>query len=158
MTPILLLGAGRMGGALIEGWGRAQAFDPRSLIIRDPFPGEAALNAAQSGARLNPPEAALGEARTVLMAVKPQSWRQAVADVAPQLLPDTVIVSIAAGVPTADLAQVFKGHPIARVMPTTGVAIAKGVPRSPREAIWPAPAPMPCSIRSPSPSILTTSP
>lgn len=38
MTPILMLGAGRMGGALIEGWGRAGAFKPADLILRDPHP------------------------------------------------------------------------------------------------------------------------
>ena len=36
MTPILLLGAGRMGGALISGWVRAGAFSPDQLMIRDP--------------------------------------------------------------------------------------------------------------------------
>jgi pyrroline-5-carboxylate reductase len=43
------------------------------------------------------------------------------------LNPDAVVVSIAAGVSAHALAQAFAGHRIARVMPTTGVAIAKGV-------------------------------
>jgi pyrroline-5-carboxylate reductase len=85
------------------------------------------LQAQRGGARLNPPDAALVEARTVLLAVKPQTWRAATAPVAPLLHKDAVVVSIAAGVPVRDLAQVFAGHAIARVMPTTAVAIAKGV-------------------------------
>ena len=36
-TPILLLGAGRMGGALIEGWRDAGAFAPSQILVRDPF-------------------------------------------------------------------------------------------------------------------------
>ena len=127
MTPILLLGAGRMGGAMIEGWKLTGAFHPAALIVREPHPGASILEAERGGARLNPPDAVLGEARTVLMAVKPQVWRAATADLAPLLHPDAVIVSIAAGVPIQDLSQVFAGRAVARVIPTTAVAIAKGV-------------------------------
>jgi pyrroline-5-carboxylate reductase len=126
MTPILLLGAGRMGGALIEGWTRAGAFAPGQLIVRDPhLPAETAR--ALAGARLNPPDAVLAEARTVLLAVKPQVWRAVAAEVAPLLHPEAVIVSIAAGVRCADLSAAFGERRTARVMPTTAVAIGKGV-------------------------------
>jgi len=127
MTPILLLGAGRMGGAMIEGWGRVGAFEPSALIVREPQANPTVLGAQSAGARINPTDEVLGQAFTVLMAVKPQVWRAATAPVAPLLHPNAVIVSIAAGVPIRDLAQVFAGHPIARVIPTTAVAIAKGV-------------------------------
>jgi pyrroline-5-carboxylate reductase len=127
MTPILLLGAGRMGGAMIEGWALAGAFKADSLMVREPNPSQIVLDAARWGARLNPPDAALAEAGVVLMALKPQIWRAAAAAVAPHLRPDAIIVSIAAGVSIRDLGQVFAGHAIARVMPTTAVAIAKGV-------------------------------
>ena len=42
ITPILMLGAGRMGGALIEGWALTKAFAGAQLIIRDPNPSDAA--------------------------------------------------------------------------------------------------------------------
>ena len=123
MTPILLLGAGRMGGALIAGWRRAAAFDLAQLMIRDPAPG---LEAQRSGAKLNPDDAALASASTVVFAVKPQIWRDAAAAVAAHLAPDAVIVSVAAGVRAADLAQAFGGRRVARVMPTTAAAIGLG--------------------------------
>lgn len=125
--PILLLGAGRMGGALAEGWRRTGAFAATDLILRDPHPGPDALAAAAAGARLNPPDADLAQARIVLMAVKPQVWREAAAVYEPLLAPDAVIVSIAAGVRAKDIKEAFGGRPTARVMPTTGVAIAQGV-------------------------------
>jgi pyrroline-5-carboxylate reductase len=127
ITPILILGAGRMGGALVEGWRLTGAFSPNDLILRDPNPGEAALAAEAQGAALNPPDKTLSNARTVLVAVKPQLWKQAAAEVAPHLAGDAVIVSIAAGVACANLAAAFGGRSVARVMPTTAVAIAKGV-------------------------------
>jgi pyrroline-5-carboxylate reductase len=121
-TPILLLGAGRMGGALIEGWAKAGAFALTDLIIRDPNADPAAF----PGARVNPPLETLSAAKTVLLAVKPQIWREAVADVVPHLAPDAVIVSIAAGVRAADISRAFGGRAVARVMPTTAVAIGLG--------------------------------
>ena len=126
-TPILILGAGRMGGALVEGWTRSGAFQPSDLILRDPNPGPAAFAAEAAGALLNPPDAVLARAATVLLAVKPQLWRQAAEAVVPLLEPGAVVVSIAAGVKTLDLASAFAGRPVARVMPTTAVALAKGV-------------------------------
>lgn len=120
MTPILLLGAGRMGGALAQGWRDARAFSAADLIIRDPNVRDF------DGATVNPPLAALGAAKTVLLAVKPQIWREAVKDVVPYLAADAVIVSIAAGVRAADIAEAFGGRRVARAMPTTAVAIGRG--------------------------------
>jgi len=126
MTPILMLGAGRMGGAMIEGWRRVGVFPTADLILRDPQPSEAAYATAKAGARLNPPDMVLDQAATVLLAVKPQLWRAAAAEVAPHLAKDAVIVSIMAGVRCADLAAAFGGRRVARVMPTTAVAIGHG--------------------------------
>jgi len=126
MKPILMLGAGRMGGALIEGWRAAGAFAASDLMIRDPFPGPAAEAAERAGARLNPPDSALAEARTVLVCVKPQIWREAAAETAPWLASGAIVVSIAAGVSAKDLAHEFGGRCVARVMPTTAVAIRQG--------------------------------
>ncbi|MGH6955889.1 MAG: pyrroline-5-carboxylate reductase [Caulobacteraceae bacterium] len=122
-TPILLLGAGRMGGALIEGWLRARAFAPSDLVVRALEPGPAAL---ASGANLAPTGADLGAARTVVLAVKPQDWRAAAETVVSRLAPDAVIVSVAAGVATADIAEAFAGRRAARVMPTIAAAIGEG--------------------------------
>lgn len=123
MTPILLVGAGHMGGALLAGWRRAGAFEPSQILIRDPAPGPEAL---ASGAELDTDAAAIGRAKTVVLAVKPQIWRGAAAEIAPQLAPDAVIVSIAAGVATADIRAVFGGRRVARVMPTTAASIGQG--------------------------------
>jgi pyrroline-5-carboxylate reductase len=126
MRPILILGAGRMGGALCAGWQAAGAIDPSDLIIREPFPGADVLALAEAGARLNPSDAVLVEAGTVLLAVKPQIWREAVEGIAGLLAADAVIVSIAAGVSAADISEAFGGRQVARVMPTTAVAIRQG--------------------------------
>jgi pyrroline-5-carboxylate reductase len=126
LAPILVAGAGRMGGAIIAGWRLADAWPASDLIIRDPSPGDAALAAVAAGARLNPGVGAIAEAATVVFAVKPQVWRSAAAELAPLIAPDATVVSILAGIGLADLVSVFGKRPLARVMPTTAAAIGKG--------------------------------
>ena len=126
ITPILMLGAGRMGGAILQGWTRAGAFAATDLIVVDPHPSEAALAAANAGARLNPPDADLAAARTVILAVKPQRWLEAAGQYAAWLAADAVIVSIAAGVSSRDISREFGGRVVARVMPNTAAAINQG--------------------------------
>jgi len=121
--PILLLGAGRMGGALVRGWLEAGAFAASELMVRDPAAAGDALKAGS----INPADKDLAAAKVVVLSVKPQIWRDAFAAIAPHLAPDAIVVSIAAGVRLADIEAAANGRRVARVMPTTGVAIGKGV-------------------------------
>jgi pyrroline-5-carboxylate reductase len=123
MTPVLVLGAGRMGGALIAGWRRANAFPMSQLMIRDPTPGPEAL---ASGANLHPSREDQLSAKTVVYAAKPQQLRDVAAEIAADLASDAVVVSVAAGVATADISKAFGGRRVARVMPTTAAAIGQG--------------------------------
>ena len=123
MTPVLLISAGRMGGALIAGWRRATAFPMTELMVRDPSPGPEAL---ASGANLHPSRQEMRAAKTVVLASKPQIWREVAADVANDLAPDAVLVSVAAGVAAGDISEAYGGRPVARVMPTTAAAIGRG--------------------------------
>jgi pyrroline-5-carboxylate reductase len=127
VTPILMLGAGRMGGALIEGWRRSGAFAPSDLIIRDPHLSETARAAGGLGALLNPGLEDLARAKTVLLAVKPQMWRETAIEVGDHLAPDAIMISVAAGVRSSDISAAFGGRRTARIMPTTAAAIGQGV-------------------------------
>lgn len=111
---------------MIEGWLGKNAFSAADLMIRDPFPGPAAAAAAAMGVALNPPNSDLKQAKTVVLAVKPQTWRAAAEEVAGSLAPDAVIVSIAAGVPASEISRAFGGRPTVRVMPTTAASIGQG--------------------------------
>ncbi|MDP1874989.1 pyrroline-5-carboxylate reductase [Phenylobacterium sp.] len=126
MGPLLMLGAGRMGGALISGWRLAGFMIPQDLMIRDPHPGDEARLAIAQGALHDPDAQTMGRAAIVLLATKPQLWREAAAEVNAALSPDAVIVSIAAGVSSADISRAFGGRPVARIMPTTAAAIGQG--------------------------------
>lgn len=122
--PVILVGCGRLGSAMVEGWLATGAVDPRDLIILTPSDKPAAETARAAGARINPPVEALTDARAVVLAVKPAKWRDVAADLAPKI-GGAPVISVMAGVRGADLASAFAG-PVVRVMPTTGVAVGKG--------------------------------
>ena len=126
MTPILLIGAGRMAGAMIQGWRRKGAFQASDLMIRSRSLGEQAQAAVAEGAIAQPADSDLAKASTVVFATKPQTWREVAALYAPLLAPDAVIVSVIAGVKPAQLREAF-GRPSAWTVPTTGVATGAGV-------------------------------
>lgn len=111
---------------MIAGWAVGGPVAPGELQIRDPYPAAEALAAADAGATLNPTDSDLAQAATVIVAVKPQMWREVATAAAPHLSQDAVIISIAAGVSIAALEEVFGERDIARVMPTTAVAIGQG--------------------------------
>lgn len=75
--PVVLVGCGRLGSAILEGWLKTGAVAAGNLIILTPSPQPAAEAAKAQGARVNPPPAALARARTLLLAVKPAKWRDA---------------------------------------------------------------------------------
>lgn len=122
---IILVGCGRLGSALVEGWLATGAVDPRDLIILTPSDKPAAEAARAGGARVNPPADTLSGARAVVLAVKPGKWRGAASGLAASI-GDAPVISLMAGVRAADLSDIFSG-PVVRVMPTTGVAVGKGV-------------------------------
>lgn len=125
--PVLLVGAGRMGQALIHGWRRSGALDPSRLIIVSPNEKPEVAAAVHAGARFNPPDAALAEAKTVVFCVKPFKRVEAAEALASKLAPDAVIISVIVGVQAEAISALFGGRRVARVLPTTGVARAEGV-------------------------------
>ncbi len=125
--PILLVGAGALGSSVLKGFRASGHAVPSDLMIVDLKPGDEPRAWAADGARLNPPPDTWREAKTVLLAVKPQGWHAVAAILNGNLAGDAVLVSVMAGVQTDALKKAFSGHPVARVMPTTGVATGKGV-------------------------------
>jgi pyrroline-5-carboxylate reductase len=125
-TDIVLVGAGKMGSALLEGW-LALGLDPAGVTVIEPQPTPEIAALAARGLRLNP--AALPE-RTdaVVIAVKPQTAPEALAGLANRIAPGAVVISIMAGRTIGFLeAALPAGTPIVRAMPNTPAAIGRGI-------------------------------
>ena len=102
---IALAGAGKMGGAMLTGW-LAQGLDPKRVVVIEPHPSAEIDALAAKGIRLNPSAKDVGEVDTLVVAVKPQSFREAGAALKPFVSASTLVVSIMAGTPIALLEAV----------------------------------------------------
>ena len=118
---LLLVGAGKMGGALLEGWLR-QGLDPKHVFVRDPGPpaDAAALIARHSIDSASLPKSAA----VIVVAVKPQLVDETLKELRPVIGKGTVVLSIAAGHTLATLAKPLpEGTAIVRAMPNTAAAV-----------------------------------
>jgi pyrroline-5-carboxylate reductase len=122
---IALAGAGKMGGAMLTGW-LAQGLDAKRVVVIEPHPSAEIGALAAQGVRLNPSVKEAGEVDTLVVAVKPQSFREAGASLKPFVGPSTLVVSIMAGTTIASLEAVCGGS-VVRAMPNTPAAIGRGI-------------------------------
>ena len=120
---IVLAGAGKMGGAMLTGW-LAQGLDPGRVVVIEPAPSAEIATLADKGVRLNPK--AIGAVDTLVVALKPQTFREAGATLKAFAGASTLIVSIMAGTTMASLQEVCGGK-VVRAMPNTPAAIGRGI-------------------------------
>jgi pyrroline-5-carboxylate reductase len=122
---IALAGAGKMGGAMLTGW-LAGGLDPRRAVVIEPQPSAEIAGLAAKGIRLNTSAKDTGSVETLVVAVKPQSFREAGAALKPFVGASTLVVSIMAGATIASISEVCGGA-VVRAMPNTPAAIGRGI-------------------------------
>jgi pyrroline-5-carboxylate reductase len=124
---LVLVGAGKMGGALLEGWLRL-GLDPKKVVVLEPEPSEQIAALAQRGLQLNPDAKVLANVGALVIALKPQVAAQAMPALASMVSPSTVVVSIMAG-RTLQFLDEALARPCAlvRAMPNTPAAIGRGI-------------------------------
>jgi pyrroline-5-carboxylate reductase len=123
--PIVLAGAGKMGGAMLSGW-LAQGLDAKHLGVIEPHPADEIRALAAKGIRLNPSPQDIGAATTLVVALKPQMFREAGMMLKSFVAPSTLTVSIMAGTTIESIGQVCGGM-VVRAMPNTPAAIGRGI-------------------------------
>lgn len=127
-TRVLLVGAGHMGGALLEGWQRQGLVGVTPVVI-EPKPSARIRAQAEQGVILLNPEGGVSPKPSVaVIAVKPQVLKAALGDVKPNLGAATTVLSIAAGTRIATLKLLLGAQqPIVRAMPNMPAAIGQGI-------------------------------
>lgn len=121
--PVWLVGCGNMAGAMLRGW-LDGGLDPRSVTVIRPSGAAVAdgIDVVQALPADGPVPA------LVILGVKPQLLDLVAPDLAPMLAPETLLISILAGVELSALRRRFPTpHTIVRAMPNTPVAIGQGV-------------------------------
>jgi pyrroline-5-carboxylate reductase len=124
-TTIVLAGAGKMGGAMLSGW-LAQGLDAKRVVVIEPHPSDEISALTAKGIRLNASAKDIGAVATLVVALKPQTFREAGAMLNSFSGPSTLVVSIMAGTTIAALEEVCGGS-VVRAMPNTPAAIGRGI-------------------------------
>jgi pyrroline-5-carboxylate reductase len=122
---IVLAGAGKMGGAMLSGW-LAHGLAAKGVVVIEPQPSDDIRRLAAKGVRLNPPPKDIGHVAALVVALKPQAFREAGPGLQPYAGPSTLVVSIMAGMTIASINQVCGGR-VVRAMPNTPAAIGRGI-------------------------------
>lgn len=138
--PLLLVGAGKMGGALLAGW-LGRGLDPASVFIQDPQPADEVASLARGAEIPIGSEPALpGEPAVVVLAVKPQMMDAVLPALKARIGAGSVVLSIAAGYALASMEKHFgDSAAIVRSMPNTPAAVGRGITVAcPNAAVTPA--------------------
>jgi pyrroline-5-carboxylate reductase len=122
---IVLAGAGKMGSAMLSGW-LAQGLDANRVAVIEPYPSAEIDALAGRGVRLNPAPKDIGAAAALVVALKPQMFREAGPQLRPFAASSTLVVSIMAGITIAAISEVCGGC-VVRAMPNTPAAIGRGI-------------------------------
>ncbi len=128
--PILLVGCGKMGGALLAGW-LDHGLSAADAIVVEPAEALAEAVRARHGVTVVDAAAALDAGlapRVVVFAVKPQAMDGVAPAYARFAAPGTVFLSIAAGKTIGYFTRhLGNGAAIVRAMPNTPAAVARGI-------------------------------
>ena len=123
---LLLVGAGKMGGAMLEGW-LALGMAAKNVVVIEPQPAAETLALVSRGLRLNPPAASIGEASALVIAIKPQMAPDVMSLLQPYVGASTAVVSIMAGRTLRFLERTLPPAAMVRAMPNTPAAIGRGI-------------------------------
>ena len=127
MTTIAILGAGKIGEALLAGLlsaGRA----PSTLLFTERYPERVTELATRYGVEGVDTDEAVQRADVLVVAVKPQDIEPLLLSLADSISPGTLVVSLCAGLPTALYERHLPaGTPVVRVMPNTPMLVSEAM-------------------------------
>jgi len=125
---IAFVGAGNMAGALIRGLIGTGTVPADRIIAADPDHGRLSSLEEELEIRITGENAeVVQEATVVVLATKPQAFAQLLPGLAAALGPDTLLISIAAGISTAMIERALPaGSRVVRTMPNTPALVGAG--------------------------------
>ncbi|MGH3688050.1 MAG: pyrroline-5-carboxylate reductase [Pseudonocardiaceae bacterium] len=127
MTTIAVLGAGKIGEALLSGLLKA-GHSPDDLMFTERVPNRTAQLEHTYRVRAVDTATAARKADVLVVAVKPQDIDPLLAELAGLIGSDTLIVSLCAGLPTALYERRLPdGVPVVRVMPNTPMLVGEAM-------------------------------
>ena len=127
MSTTAIFGAGVMGEALLAGLLRGR-WSSADLVVAEKRPGRAEELRSKYGVRVLVNVDAARVASTLVLVVKPQDMAALVTEISLEIDPDSLVVSLAAGITTAFLEEHLPdGVAVVRVMPNTPALVDEGM-------------------------------
>jgi len=127
VDSIGFVGSGNMAEAMINGILKANVYRPGKVFVSDVRPERLEYLREHYGVRVAASNAELASNADILvLSVKPQNMAEAMQSVKDHLKPDVLVISIAAGIKTADIAAVLGDRAIVRVMPNMPAWVDEG--------------------------------
>jgi pyrroline-5-carboxylate reductase len=125
MGKLLLVGCGKMGGAMLDGW-LARGLKASDVAVAEPVE---AIRPKQAGLRVVSSSSEISETpEIIVLAVKPQSMDATLTDLKRFANSGAVFLSIAAGKTLGYFAgHLGKGAKVVRSMPNTPAAVRQGI-------------------------------
>jgi pyrroline-5-carboxylate reductase len=133
---LAVLGAGKLGGILLRAYLKQGLFLSNQVVATVKHPERAAALAKELKiAVTSDNQQAIKSADIILLTVKPQTVSEVLQEIAPEVGADTLVVSVAASVPTSfleqQLASACRDKPdkvaVVRAMPNTPAAVGCGM-------------------------------
>ncbi len=127
MKTMAFLGTGNMGSAIVRAV--CKMTEPSEIVISNRSPRKAQALVDECGCVMSQSNSAAAKnAKYIVLGVKPKDINSVLEEIAPILTDEQIIVSMAAGVSSAQLrAALGRANPIIRILPNTPCAIGKGV-------------------------------
>jgi pyrroline-5-carboxylate reductase len=149
IRKIAFIGSGAMGEAMIKGMVAQGAVQPGHIMASDPVAARREQMKAQFGvSTTDTNSSAVQDADIVVLSVKPQVLPKVLAELKGKIPPESLVLSIVAGVPIAAIQAGLAHDRIVRTMPNTPAQVGKGV------TVWVATPPVTDSQRQQTQSIL----
>jgi pyrroline-5-carboxylate reductase len=126
---LAVLGAGKMGGILIEAFVKQGLVSPKSIFATVQHAGRERPNASELGVALGSDNReAVKKADVVLLCVKPQTVAQVIDEIRKELTEKKLLISIAASVPSDYIERRLSAKvPVIRAMPNTPSLVGEGI-------------------------------
>jgi pyrroline-5-carboxylate reductase len=126
---LAVLGTGKLGGILLRAYLKQGLFSPKRVTATVKHAEKASTLAKELGVSVTTENRkAVKDADIVLLGVKPQVVGDVLKEIAPELSEGTLVISVAASVPTTYIEQHLKTRvPVVRAMPNTPSTVGCGM-------------------------------
>lgn len=123
-----IIGAGNMGQAIIKGWIDSGTLTPAQISVTNRSAGKLEKLTKNYPIHIAASNEELAEqSNIILLAVKPQDLQEAAEQFSSSMVPETILISLVAGVDLSSLRKFFPEGSLHRVMMNTAVNVQKGV-------------------------------